>query len=243
MKVLGLFNKKEDLLFWIGVMRDHAIFQNSTFAPKEVQYIQKSMIFRDFFQTMMDKIKSEDNFKTNIPSLIDALNDFINFKRSILKGLLTCKLEISLSPTFINHQINEAIEFRFELICLESYLESLQDPMYFIELLKKWITDSSGHASAYGSFLDPTESILRDEALSFKMKFDMMSVKANELQMMMMQSRAGNESLMLLVEETEEMMKKFVLYLQKILKLRCSCKVMAIGTLTPLLPNHMIKFL
>jgi hypothetical protein len=239
---LGLLKNKEDILFWVSIMRDHAIFQNSTLAPKEVSYIQKSAMFRDFFQNVMNMmIKSEDYLNKNTPSLVDALNDFINFKRSILKGLLTCQLEISLPPSFINHQINEAMEFRFELMSEESYLESIENPMNFIKLLKKWIADSSGHAAAYASFLDPTESIVRDEALKFKMNFDTLSVKANELQMMMMQSKSGSEALMFLVEEVAELMKRFVGYLKKILKLRNDCKIMAIGTLTPLLPDHMIR--
>lgn len=241
MEVLLLFKKKEDILFWLGVMRDHAIFQNSTFAPKEVIYIQKSMMFRDYFQTMIDKIKCEDDMDTHMRGLLDALNDFINFKRNILTGLLTCKLEISLPPSFINHQINEAMEFKFELTSPEAYLECIEKTMCFLDLLKKWIADSSGHASAYASFLDPAESILRNEALDYKMKFDMLSVKASELQMMMMQTGAGTEAVMLLTQETAELMRKFIDYLQKILNLRCKCMVMAIGTLTPLLPDHMIR--
>ncbi|AGY76070.1 DUF2935 domain-containing protein [Clostridium autoethanogenum] len=234
-------NEKQDLLFWTGIMRDHAIFQNSALTSKEVPYIQKTIIFRNFFQKTMDKIESKDNFNENTPGLIEAVNDFINFKVSILKGLLTCKLEMNLPPTLISHQINEAMEFRLQLMYPEDYLKSIQDPIHFIELLNKWISDSSGHASAYASFLDPTESILSAEALEFKMKFDMLSVKGNELQMMMMQSESGNEALMLLIEEIEKVMKKFILYLQEILKLRSSCEVMAIGTLNPLLPDHMIR--
>ncbi|KZL94018.1 DUF2935 domain-containing protein [Clostridium magnum] len=236
-----MYKRKEDLLFWIGIMRDHSIFQSSTFAPKEVTYIKKSMMFRDFFQAVMDKVKSEYDLEMNIPSIMKALNDFINFKRQIVKGLLTCKLEINLLPSFISHQINEAMEFRFELMSPQNYLECLKRPICFIDFLKKWIADGSGHASTYASFLDPTESILRDEALAFKMKFDMLSVKANELQMMMMQSESGESALIMLAAQVEDLMKKFILYLEKMLKHRSECKVMAIGTLSPLLPNHMIR--
>jgi hypothetical protein len=222
-------------------MRDHAIFQNSTLAPKEVPYIQKTVMFRDFFQGMMDRIKSEDDLEKNTPAILEGLNDFINFKRNIIKGLLTCNLEISLPPSFINHQINEAMEFKFELTSTDKYMECLENPICFIDLLMKWIADASGHAATYASLLDPTEAILREEALEFKMKFDMLSIKANELSMMMKRTGAGIPALMLLVEQVEELLKLFIGYLKKILKLRASCKVMAVGTLTPLLPDHMIR--
>lgn len=222
-------------------MRDHAIFQNTALAPKEVPFIQKSMMFRNFFQTMMDKIKCEEDLNEHMQSLLNGLNDFINFKRSIIKGLLTCKLEISLPPSFINHQINEAMEFRLLLTSPEKYMECIESPVCFADLLKKWIADASGHAATYASFLDPTESMQREEALQFKMKFDMLSVKASELHMMMMRTGAGIGALMLLIEEFTELLKMFIAYLKKMQKLRANCMVMAVGTLSPLLPDHMIR--
>lgn len=236
-----LFYKKEDLLFWLEVMRDHAIFQNSTFSPKETQYIEKSMLFRDYFQSMINLVNNEESLNRLIPDINKAVDGFISFKINILRGLLRCNLEISLPPSLINHQIDEALEFRNELLSPESYQNVFRKPMSFISLLKVWLSDSSGHASAYASFLDPIESNLREEALSFKMKFDMLTIKADELQKMMMKSGEDERAFMLLVEETVELMRKFVLYLQKIKKYRAGCMVMAIGTLTPLLPDHMIR--
>jgi hypothetical protein len=63
-----------------------------------------------------DYIDKDDCSNMNAASLLVVLNDFINFKRSIPKGLLTCKLEIRLSSLlqfilYLNTYINSLISF------------------------------------------------------------------------------------------------------------------------------------
>jgi hypothetical protein len=59
--------------------------------------------------------------------------------------------------------------------------------------------------------------------------------------MMMLRTGEGIGALMLLIEEFTELLKMFIVYLKKMLKLRANCMVMAVGTLSPLLPDHMIR--
>lgn len=241
LEVYRVIIKKEDVLFWLGIMRDHAAFQISSLSYKEQVYVQKALGFMQSFENIAQRISSDENLEVMIPNITNVLKEFLTFKRKILKELVSCRLEMGLPPSLINHQINEGMEFQYALLAPDTYYKNFEKPMTFIYFLKSWITDSSGHAATYGSFLDPSEGLLRNEAISFKNSFDLLAVKVGELEITVMQSGDGEGAVDLLVMEAAELMKNFILYLQKIFKLRSECKVMGIGTLTPLLPNHMIR--
>lgn len=236
-----MVEKKSDVLFWLEIMKDHAEFHISTLAPKEKNFIENATYFMKFFKTMIEKVQEEENWNKYIPEIYNTLNMFIDYKRSIVRGLLTCKLEINLPPTFINHQINEASEFNYLLTKPESYYEISQMPLIFMNFLKNWIADASGHAAGCASDLDSTETLFINEALSFKNSFDMLNIKAQELHMMMMQTGAGSGPDKFLADQLSDLLKSFIVYLKKLRKLRSDCLVLATGTFKPLLPDHMIR--
>ncbi|MCX7710695.1 MAG: DUF2935 domain-containing protein [Clostridia bacterium] len=229
----------QDVQFWTGIMRDHAIFQQSTLAPKEQEYIQYATYYRDFFESMLNEIKSTSDIRPVIPNLYQGVICFIEFKRMILQKLLTCGLQINLSPSFFNHQINEAMEFK-------SLLENPYQkcPIHMGNLasyIKKWLSDAAGHAAAIASFLDPVESLLIDEANKFKEIFTKLTIKASELELMINRTGVMDGSTEFLAEEAIEWLNKFICFADKIRKLRGSCKAMANGTMLPLIPDHFIR--
>lgn len=230
---------KQDLIFWTGIMRDHAIFQLSTLAPKEKEYIQWAKYYRDFFQSMLYELENTADYRLLVPKLLKGVVNFIEFKRIILRCLLTCSIGINLGPSFFNHQINEALEFK----------ALLENPSIMNDIckhnlagyLKKWIADAVGHAAAVVSFLDATEELLIDEAAEFKKTFSKLQLKAAELEQMLDRACLKDGTLEQLAKETIEWLNKFICFSDKLKKLRASCKAMAIGTMLPLIPDHFIR--
>ncbi|MGE4284497.1 MAG: DUF2935 domain-containing protein [Clostridia bacterium] len=230
---------KNDLLFWTGIMRDHAMFQINALAPKEIQFIQHASYYRDFFQRVHDEVGKADNWRPLLPNLMQGLSCFIEFKKMILRGLLTCGLQINLPPSNINHQINEAMEF--QSLLLMPLQQCMVKNMNLAGYIKVWMADSIVHAASLISFLDASEGILVDEATKYKMIFDKLFTKASELEMMLNKTGFNDGALGFLAEEAIEHLDKFNCYLEKLRDLRSKCKVLAIGTLLPLIPDHFIR--
>ncbi len=156
-----MLDYKSELLFWAGIMRDHAMFQVNALAPKEQAYIQRAMYYRNFFQHMISELERVADYKPSMPNnLLQGLQCFIEFKRMIIQGLLTCQLQINLPPSLINHQINEAMEFQTLLMALQ---QCLNNSMNLAGYIKMWLADSIGHAAGIAAFLDPSEELLQEE--------------------------------------------------------------------------------
>ncbi|MDF2533008.1 MAG: hypothetical protein K0Q65_2589 [Clostridia bacterium] len=235
-------NIKDELLFWTGIMRDHANFQLDTLAPKEKPFIENSTYFMDFFKKINLEIKDSDNLKMIYPKLLHGLQCFIDYKRVILKNLLTCNIAISLPPTNISHQINEANQFMMELSApVPKHMDAYIPSMLYAQQLKLWISDSAGHAATISAFLDPVEEMYIQQALNYKMIFEKLTIKVSELQMMLMHTGLENGVLLHLSHEAIHQMSDLTCFCEEIKKLRGECKVMALGTFSPLVPDHFIR--
>ncbi|WHH60040.1 DUF2935 domain-containing protein [Petroclostridium sp. X23] len=233
-----MLDHKSEVLFWTGVMRDHAMFEINGLAPKEQAYIQYAMYYRDFFQRMMIELERAAEYKSFLPNLLQGLLCFIEYKRTILKGLLACQIQINLPPSLINHQINEALEFQ---VLLTMPQQCLCNMMNLAGYIKMWLADSIGHAAGIAAFLDPSEELLQEEALKFKMTFGKLQTKASEVEMMLDKTGSKDSSLRFLANETILWMNKFIDYLEKVHELRSNCEALGFGTLLPLIPDHFIR--
>lgn len=232
-------DNKADLLFWTSVMRDHATFQMNALPSKETQFIERTAYFINFFQMAYDEIESEHDYKKLYPRLVQGLMSFIEHKKCILKSLLTCNLAFNLPPSAINHQINEANMFLMMLTAPppKQYDKTMR-AMLLAERLKLWNTDIMGHAALIASFVEPAEQLYIDEANSYKMLFGKLTLKASEVQMMLMHTGLADGALMLLAEETIQKITEFSCFCEKVKELRSRCKLMATGTFNPLVPDH-----
>jgi hypothetical protein len=231
---------KKDIVFWSGIMKDHAMFQANAFTVKEMSYVQTSMYYKNYFQNAMKKFENCKNVEEEMLSdLLAVLESFIEYKKEILRGLLMCRIQMNFPPTLINHQINEAMEFRHLLIMPK---ESIIDtPDELASHIKIWLADGSGHAAGLMSFLDPAETLITAEVQMFKEKFDKLLIKASELEMMLNRVDLCDGALMLLAEETIEWLDNFTVFLGKFKELRAQCKVLGQGTLSPIIPDHFMR--
>ena len=234
----------QEIYFWSGIMRDHAEMQLNAFSFKETQFIMSSQYFKNAFMQLVDEAEKLCTDAEG-PLIIELVNrtipvllQFIDYKRLLVRKLLECNIELGLSPTFINHMINEAMEF-YRALCMTKPVHPINTTAENIHLHMIWLPDAAGHAASIASDLDPTEVSLIKEADEFKNTFEHLFVKATELGLMLERTCLCDGSLIRLNEQAEKYIKNFICYLNKVLDLRLKCKVM--GVIKPFIPDHMIR--
>ena len=238
-----MFDIIDEIYFWTGIMRDHAEFQITSLSVREADALRTAEFFKNSFSLLHEQAKGLMDiqpypYKLQMENMAKKLvSDFIVFKRLILKRLLTCDIEISLPPTFINHMINEALDF-FRVLCTGG-MTGMDKTAENIYLHKIWLPDASGHAAAISAELDPTEAQLIMEADEFKKLFDSLFIKAVEIGTMLERACLDNGSLSWLNEEADKKISLFIEFLKKVRKLRMKCRAM--GFVKPLVPDHMIR--
>ncbi|MCR4436406.1 MAG: DUF2935 domain-containing protein [Clostridiales bacterium] len=240
-----MFNPLEEIYFWSGIMRDHAEFMLISLSAREQPSVSAAGYFKNTFMELRRRAKdlpaAEDSPRSVMELVrqsMSAVTGFIDFKRLLAGRSLQCKLEISLSPTFINHMINEAMEY-FQTLCMLQAIRPVNRIMKNIRLHKVWLADAAGHAATIAADLDPVEAALIKEAEEFKNAFDHLFIKAMELGALLERTGLSDGALSHFNTEVEAKINDFIYFLDKIRMLRKECKIL--GTLKPLMPDHMMR--
>ncbi len=239
-----MFDIKKEIEFWTGIMRDHGEFQYTNLSPKEVEAIQTAAYFMNLFKALHEEAKSftgeiaAQELANLVSKNMVALGQFIQFKRVLLTKLMQCDIELGLPPSFINHMINEAMEYH-RVLCMAQGTIPFNRALENIRLHKVWLPDASGHASSIAAELDPIETELIHKAEKFVKRFDLLFKKAFEMYKMFERTGLEDGGLEYFNKEVEEEIDKFICYLELVKEARGKCKVYATGLTSPLLPDHM----
>ena len=95
--------------FWLQVLGDHSRFIYDSLYPSEKEDISKAVSFIHHFDQLLSQVSSlnESNailFTNNVEESVKQLR---TFKLSIIERHITSEMKIHLTPTFINHMVNE----------------------------------------------------------------------------------------------------------------------------------------
>jgi hypothetical protein len=239
-----MINVKNELEFWTEIMRDHGMFQYDNLSPSEVEVIQKAKYFMDRFSELNKEIKNlpENISPKQMDNIIEVnikeLNNFIKFKEELLTRLLKCSIKIGLTPSFVSHMINEALEY-YRVLCMAQQRAAFNPALESLRLHKIWLRDASGHAASIASDLDAAEAMLVNKAQDFQKKFDSLSLKAFEMYHMYERTGVQDGIVSYFNKEVEEEITRFIQFLNTIKILRLTCRVL--GALQPIIPDHMIR--
>jgi hypothetical protein len=232
-----MLNPADKIHFWASIMQDHTDFILMNLSSKEAEFINSALYYKNEFAKIENE--SKQGMTGDILERVNSiLLSFIDFKRLLIQKLLRCDIQFNLPPTFINHMINEAMEFHRDLQNMQARTQS--DPLIEnIMLHTIWLPDAAGHAAAIAANLDPVETLLIKEAKYFEETFNSLFIKSVELGKMLERTNLQDGSLQYLNQQADEQISSFIDFLDRIRKLRMRCKVL--GTIDPLLPDHMIR--
>ncbi|MBS3678739.1 DUF2935 domain-containing protein [Ornithinibacillus massiliensis] len=167
--------------FWLRVLHDHARFIHDSLYPSEEKDIVQAKEFMDTYEALLEQTEQLSNhnviaFTMEAETITKKMREF---KLSIIKRHLTGDIGIHLSPTFINHMVNELDEY----VLVISYLKEGKPAPIFHELHHHliWLADASGHAGAINDELDGVEKRLKEKSQEFAKHFEQFYLKAVEL--------------------------------------------------------------
>lgn len=241
-----MLNIKEEILFWTEIMRDHSEFQFTNLSPKEVEYIAQTQYYMQLFESLHHEVKGMDSNSAPMDEAnliqrnMTALLNFIQFKRILVYRLMTCEIELGMPPSFLNHMINEAMEY-YRVLCMVQSTIPINGALENIRLHNVWLPDASGHASTVSAELDPTEEKMIKRADYFVKRFDSLFKKAVEMYQIFERTGLQDGSLTYFNEEVRKEIEDFIFFLEEIKIGRERCFLQATGVFGPLMPDHMIR--
>lgn len=226
--------------FWLQILGDHARFINSAFTPKEVEEFQMANQFITQFDQLLYLARQSD-----AGTRIDYLNKqayeltarLRKFKLTLLDRMLMGQIQIGLTPTFINHMVNELEEY---MKILMSLLEGKPVPIYAAlhhDLL--WLPDAGGHAAAIIMELDLVEKRLIKKSEQFEQHFNAFYLKAIELSGYTRTMRANFPALSRFHSDVDMEMSIFMAFLLELETIGLSAELLS--RLNPLVPDHMYR--
>ncbi|MFZ5643826.1 MAG: DUF2935 domain-containing protein [Bacillota bacterium] len=221
-----------EMAFWLGIMRDHAIFIRDNLGPYERQWVESAEKMRIVFEELLTRVQSVTREEA-----VSATENLIALKSQLLMLLLKCSVVIHLQPSDLSHMINEAQEFLRVLGRLPA--PPADTPALLLHLNRLWLSDAAGHSAMLYRILDPHEYRLLMELQQYEYTFNSLFIKAYGKTEMYGAVRTDFPSLYGMVNEARGVVQTHIDLLSSLERQIGSCTVQNNGT--PLLPNHMIR--
>lgn len=227
--------------FWLQILGDHARFIYHALSPDETQDVQTAQSFIRLFDGLLAIARNPGGSETVLTEMNkqahDAVLNLRRFKLQLLDRLLFAQVKIGLTPTFINHMVNE----------LEEYLKILNElvagnpvprfPSLHHDLL--WLPDAAGHAASIAMDLDSVEQRLIQKSEQFEKHFNDFYLKAIELTGYFRTMRDHYPALAKFHSDVNVEMAIFMAFLKELEEQGITAEMLS--RLNPLVPDHMYR--
>ncbi|WP_332690763.1 DUF2935 domain-containing protein [Halalkalibacter lacteus] len=226
--------------FWLQVLGDHARFIRDSLSPMETEFVQTAVQFIDTFDSLLET--SRQNVTTaQLQQLTEQANEqaraIRSFKLDIIRKHLIGNVTIQLSPTFINHMVNEVDEY---LRILSYLLENKEPPIcHPLHHHLVWLLDAAGHAGGITASLDLVEKQLQNKSEAFTERFEQFYIKAVEMAGYIRSNVDQFPALNRFNENVKLELLLFKTFLNELEELEMTNKLL--GTLDQLMADHMAR--
>lgn len=225
--------------FWLRVLGDHSRFIHDGLYPSEKEDIEKATQFIYRFDQLLDQVnqQNESTMLSFTHQAEEAVNQLKALKLSIIRRHITGQMKIHLTPSFVNHMVNELEEYQRII----GYLKQGKTPPIFHELHHHllWLLDASGHAGAIDDRLDGVERRLKEKSRTFTQHFDHFYLKAVELTGFLRTNVHKFPSLARFNHDVEIEMNLFKTFLHELEEMELNAE--SLGILSPLMADHMAR--
>ncbi|ASK61533.1 hypothetical protein CFK37_04760 [Virgibacillus phasianinus] len=168
--------------FWLQILGDHARFIYSALAPDEKEYIHTAEKLKNVFDQLLERARtslSGDALLHFNQYAYQQANEIRKFKLELIKEHLIGQITIHLTPSFLNHMVNEVDEY---IRILEYLCDGKVPPIsHEVHHHLLWLLDAAGHAGAINDTLDSTEQMLKEKTHKFTKTFNHFYLKAIEM--------------------------------------------------------------
>ncbi|WP_308861654.1 DUF2935 domain-containing protein [Paenibacillus radicis (ex Xue et al. 2023)] len=226
--------------FWLQILGDHSRFIHNTLYPTEHKDIEASGQFIRQFDWLLERSRGSLN-----PAQLSELNhaayretiSLRSYKLNLLDRSLLDAVKIGISPSFLNHMVNELEEY---IRILDELLAGKAVPNYppiHHDLL--WLSDAAFHSSAISTTLDFVERPLIARSKMFEQHFNDFYLKAIELAGYLRTMRNQYPAFIRFHRDINMEMTIFMAFLKELEQLDLSKELL--GSMSPLLPDHMYR--
>lgn len=179
---------KEEHLFWLEVLEDHAHFLRDYLSPVETKWWKEAERFIPQFHHARQQAKglasfegadspSMQAFARSVYPLADA---YCRLEGHMQHLRLWNRVNLNLTPSYFNGTINENKEYLRQLTYWMQGVPAA--PLSLTQLLDLWLEDQLGHAVLLNGLLDPVERILSIETDKFASLFSAYMTKNRAMQ-------------------------------------------------------------
>jgi hypothetical protein len=226
--------------FWLQIMGDHARFILSGLAPSEAEEISLAQHYADLFDELLTTARGDLNttpWRRLSEQAAAAVSDLRQFKLHLLRRMLTGHVGLNLSPSLLDHMLNELDEYERLLARLTA--GAVPPPAHALHYHLLWLSDQAGHAEAIKSRLDPAEAALVHRTEGFARTFNEFYLKAITLAGFLRTQLDQFPALSRFNHQAELETHVFEAFLQEVLELNLDDAVLSV--LAPLLADHMLR--
>lgn len=225
--------------FWLQILGDHARFIINALPCTEANLAKKADEFKQLFDRLLNVARNNlygKDLNDLTKSSYTAAKELKIFKLYLLSKKITGKIAFNMSPTFLNHMINELEEYLYVLTCYFNNATSLAGPIHYHLL---WLPDGSGHASSISASLDMSEKKLIQYSKKFAKTFDNLYLQSIEFNGYM---RTGISRFPALDKFNENANSEMICFKELLEDLKLGVlEKKVLGTLQPLVPDHMYR--
>jgi hypothetical protein len=230
--------EKFEHLFWLQILGDHARFIGNSLSPKETKDIETAQRFIAFYDQMLNQARGNVKSWASInQTALDGTINFRAFKLNLLERMLLGQIQIAMTPTFINHMVNELEEY---VRILEQLIRGNPVPKFHpLHYDLVWLADAAGHAFAIAADLDGTEKLKIHESQQFEKHFNDFYLKAVELTGYLRTLKQDYPAIFKFHQDVNLEMLVFMKFLKEIEELELSHELLS--RINPLMPDHMFR--
>jgi len=226
--------------FWLQILGDHSRMILGGLSPRETEDIRKAQAFIGVFDTLLVQARhaheGADLSALNRKSYAHA-GALRAFKLDLLGRQLLGRVRIMLTPTFLNHMVNELDEYVRILQALVAGRPVPEfDPLHHDFL---WLPDAAGHAGIIAADLDMVEKRLIRRSRHFVKHFEGFYLKAIELAGYMRTNMRDFPAFRRFHRDVDLEIRLFVAFLTELEETELSAEVL--DRISPLIPDHMMR--
>ncbi|WP_029192128.1 DUF2935 domain-containing protein [Paenibacillus harenae] len=226
--------------FWLQILGDHARFIYHALSPEERGDAELAVQFISHFDHLLERARMQgtvDQLSELNKAAQEAAVNLRSFKLHLLDRLLLGQVIIGLTPTFLNHMVNELEEYLKILAALVEGKPVPHFPSLHHDLL--WLPDAAGHAASIAMDLDAVEKRLIEKSDKFEKHFNAFYLKAIELAGYMRTMRPHFPALAKFHSDVNVEISVFMKFLQEVEEMGLSAELLS--RINPLVPDHMFR--
>lgn len=226
--------------FWLQILGDHSRFIFNTLSPKEERDIGAARQFMKSYDSLLDaarKAGSDSEAAAISQQAFSLTSQFRSFKLDLLKRLILGKIAFMLTPTFLNHMVNELEEY---MRILSNLLQGKPVPRFDAahhDFL--WLPDAAGHAAAIAADLDLVEKRLIQKSRQFEVHFEQLYLKSVEMAGYMRTGLRDFPAFRKFHMDVDLEIRLFSAFLNELEELELTAEVL--DRISPLIPDHMMR--